>query len=129
MFSIQYTVYIPINEALCLSIHYRFPTSHIPSPNQVKASQSYLYSPISQITNLSQGALQPVQHVTPSILRPSIQIRKNSPQKTFNREKWKKPQEEQKRHAIDVMCTEQTNMVKFKYGQVRMTNSYKIQNV
>ncbi len=31
------------------------------------------------ITNLPKGALQSVQHMTPSILRPSIQIRKKIP--------------------------------------------------
>ena len=34
----------------------------------VKSSQFYLYSSISQITNLSQGVLQSVQDMTPSLL-------------------------------------------------------------
>ena len=36
--------------------------------NQIKSNQFYLYSPKSQITNLSQGALQSVQNTTPSVL-------------------------------------------------------------
>ena len=39
----------------------------------------YLYSPISQIKHLSQGALQSLQHITNSILTPSIQMRKKLP--------------------------------------------------
>ena len=48
---------------------------------------------------LPQRALQSVQGVTPSVLRPSIRVRKNLPTKNpFNREKrWKKPQEEPQR--------------------------------
>ncbi len=36
--------------------------------SHVKSSQFYLYSPISQITYSPQGALQSVQHTTPSVL-------------------------------------------------------------
>lgn len=47
----------------------------------VSPRQRYLYSQISQITNLPQGSWQSVQYTTRSILRPSIQIWKNSNQK------------------------------------------------
>ncbi len=46
----------------------------------VKLSQvSFIY--LVQYHNLPQGALQSVQHTTPSVLQPLIQIRKNSPKK------------------------------------------------
>ncbi len=74
-----------------------------------KSRQFYLYSPKNH--NYPQEALQSADHTTPSVLRPSNRIRKNSPKKTSNRgEKMKKGQEEQQRrdpspstdrHAID----------------------------
>lgn len=45
----------------------------------------YLYGSKSQITICIQGALQPVQHTTPSDITPSIQLWKNFPEKNpFN---------------------------------------------
>lgn len=37
--------------------------------------------------NFPRGALQSVQHTTPSVLKPSAQMRESSPPKKFNREK------------------------------------------
>ncbi len=51
----------------------------------------FIYSPISHIINLPQGALQSVQHMTPSVLRPS---------KIFNGEIWKKPHKEREEGSL-----------------------------
>ena len=46
--------------------------------NMINQSKFYLYSPISQMTHSSQGALQFVENTTPSVLRPSHRTRKDS---------------------------------------------------
>ncbi len=66
----------------------------------------------------------PTQHMTP-VLRPSIQIKKDSAKKPFHKKKMDtsgRATEEGSlsstdRHAIDVECTEKTNIVKLQYGQ------------
>ncbi len=80
-------------------------------------SEIKFYFILANITNhnVHHGALQSVQHMTHSVLRPLIQVGKNSPKKHFNREKMKKAQEEHlrkdppprtDRQEIDVVCTE-----------------------
>lgn len=67
-----------------------------------QSNQFYLCSPISQTTNLPQWALQYVQHTTPSI-DPQFRQGKPPPVNPLTRKTWKKPQEVQQRHAIDVV--------------------------
>ncbi|KAM7406753.1 hypothetical protein PAMA_002796 [Pampus argenteus] len=62
-----------------------------PSQSQVFSNQiksNFIYIAQNHKIHLSQRALQSVQGVTPSVLRPSIRVRKNLPtKKPFNREK------------------------------------------
>lgn len=85
-------------------------SSYPPAPSSYHLCQFYLYSLMSQITNLPEGALQSVRDTTLS--EPMIRMRKNSSKKTLTgKKRWKKPQEKQQsrgpfswtdRHAMDV---------------------------
>ncbi len=71
----------------------------------VDSSQFYLNSSISQSTNLPQGALQFVQHMTPSILRPF-----------FTGRKWKKHKTKKQRRVsspmwLPLLCAGDINTV------------------
>lgn len=63
---------------------------------------------------MPQGALQSVQHVTPSIIRPSIRTRKTCPEKQKQ-----KPRTD--RHVTYVLCTDELNKTKSQYIKIVMT--------